>query len=308
MMTLFSRIKGRKGRVTGTVQHTADVIPIRPNEPDAPDAGRMRVPACWRKITRGAGDVALTAVISAALTCLVLLVGVLLFGLAETGSAADWLAVVTNSIVAVGAVGAFIVARRWLPQLTTQEGYKEAIRLVNDHYISLSEDNRLLADAKQAKAYFDVLHDDVTTYNYGAYMEAVDPLTDSTSAAKTRQHTVARIAFRLNTYGLQFSDRYKTHLEHLEAAFRDTVHAAAQLESLLSSDLDILHRYTGLEGEDPHISGKVDVLWEERHTLKSDVDKTFERLQTHWYTMTTAHARIFTHKPAIGDLFVVRRR
>ena len=299
-MTLFSRIKGRKGRVAGTAQHAADVIPPRPNEPG--------VPACWRKIARGAGDVVLTAVISTALTCLVLLVGGLLFGLTETGSAADWLAVVTNSIVAVGAVGAFIVARRWLPQLTTQEGYKEAIRLVNDHYISLSEDNRLLSDAKQAKAYFDALHEGITTYNYGAYMEAVDPLTDSISEEKTRQDQMARIAFRLNTYSLKFSDRYKTSLEHLETAFRDTVHAAAQLDSLLSTDLDILHRVADLDSEDPHISEKVGVLWEERHALITDVDETFERLRRHWYAMTSAHARIFTHKPAIGDLFVVRRR
>lgn len=298
-MTLFSRIKGRKDRVTGTAQHAADVIPPRQNEPG--------VPACWRKITRGAGDVVLTAVISAALTCLVLLVGALLFGLTETGSAADWLAVVTNSIVAVGAVGAFIVARRWLPQLTTQEGYKEAIRLVNVHYISLSEDNRLWADAKQAKAYFDALHDNFKAHDCGAYMDAVDLLEDSANAETTRQDKVARIAFRLNTYGLQFSDRYKTHLEHLEAAFRDTVHAAVQLESLLSTDLEIQRRYEGLGGEDPHISEKVGVLWEERHALKTDVDETFERLRRHWYAMTSAHARIFTHKPAIGDLFVVRR-
>ncbi|CAI0932216.1 Uncharacterised protein [Serratia grimesii] len=128
MMTLFSRIKGRKGRVTGTVQHAADVIPPRPNEPG--------VTVCWRKIARGAGDVVLTAVISAALTCLVLLVGGLLFGLTETGSAADWLAVVTNSIVAAGAVGAFAsdstaALTELCEQLTAVEGYlrqNEALR------------------------------------------------------------------------------------------------------------------------------------------------------------------------------------
>lgn len=299
-MTLFSRIKGRKGRVAGTTQHAADVIPPRPNEPG--------VPACWRKIARGAGDVVLTTVISAALTCLVLLVGGLLFGLTETGSAADWLAVVTNSIVAVGAVGAFIVARRWLPQLTTQEGYKEAIRLVNDHYISLSEDNRLLSDAKLAKENFDALHDNFNAHKYAAYRQAVDPLTNSVSEEKTRQEQMARIAFRLNTYGLQFSDHYKTYLEQMEAAFRDTVHLACQLVSLLNTDLDIQRRYESLDGEDLHTSENVGELWEERYALKTKVDETFKRLQEQWYTMTSAHARIFTHKPAIGDLFVVRRR
>jgi hypothetical protein len=277
------------------------------SEPDTPvlvQAEQVRPPPSWRQRI---GEVALTAVISAALTCLVLLVVALLFGLKESGSAADWLAVVTNGVVAGGAVGAVIVARRWLPQLTTQEGYKEAIQLVNMHYIWLGQQNPLLKDAGWAMTRFNALQADFTAHDHSAYMETVDILENSVTKEKQRKDEVERIAFRLNTYGLQFSDRYKTRLEQLEGAFKNTVHAAATLASLLSDDLDIQRRYESMEAEDLHISGKVDVLWDERRALKTAVDQAFESLQTHWNQMASAHASIFTHEPAIGDLFQVRK-
>jgi hypothetical protein len=260
-------------------------------------------PSWWQRI----GEVALTAGISAALTCLVLLVVALLFGLKESGSAADWLAVVTNGVVAVGAVGAFVVARRWLPQLTTQEGYKEAIQLVNKHYIWLSYQNPLLKDAGWAMTRFNALQANFTAYCDGAYREAIDPLTVTVIAEKIRKDEVERIAFRLNTYGLQFSDRYKTRLERLERAFQNAVHAAATLDSHLQTDLGIQRRYNSIQPTDPQMAGKVSALQNERCALKTDVDQAYEALETHWNQMASVHASIFNHKPAIGDLFVVRR-
>jgi len=45
-MTLFSRIKGRKGRVTGTAQHAADVISPRQNEPGTLAQNSLRGRGC----------------------------------------------------------------------------------------------------------------------------------------------------------------------------------------------------------------------------------------------------------------------
>ncbi len=194
-MTLFSRIKGRKGRVAGTTQHAADVISPRPNEPG--------VPACWRKIARGAGDIVLTAVISAALTCLVLLVGCLLFGLTETGSAADWLATVFNAIVAVAAGGTFIVARSWLPQLTTQEGYKLAIELVNDHYLGLVPQKSLLKNTSLVFAYICQLQDGENRPGTPVcHEDAIKVLEQSLQEQETKWDTMEQIRRRLGTYGL----------------------------------------------------------------------------------------------------------
>ncbi|MEN0569821.1 hypothetical protein AAIG30_11355 [Serratia nevei] len=278
------------------------------SEPDTPvpvQAAQVRPPPSWRQRI---GEVALTAVISAALTCFMLLVVALLFGLKESGSAADWLAVVTNGVVAVGAVGAFVVARRWLPQLTTQEGYKEAIQLVNKHYIWLGHQNPLLKDAGWAMTRFNALQADFNAYGYDAYQEAIAPLATSVNNQKNRKDEVERIAFRLNTYGLQFSDRYKTRLEQLEGAFQNTVHAAATLRSHLRTDLNIQHRYHSLHPKNLQTVGTISDLHDERVALKTDVDQAYKALETFWNQMASAHASIFNHKPAIGDLFVVRRR
>ncbi|BBV79284.1 TPA: hypothetical protein R8G53_005590 [Citrobacter braakii] len=78
--------------------------------------------------------------------CLSVLVFILFYQVKNTGSAADWIASLANASMAVTAVLAFKVARSWLPQLTTQEGYKLAIELVNDHYIWLGMQNSVLTD------------------------------------------------------------------------------------------------------------------------------------------------------------------
>ncbi|MDX7081726.1 hypothetical protein [Serratia marcescens] len=275
-----------------------------PAPPVPVQAAQVCPPPSWRQRI---GEVALTAVISAALTCLMLLVVALLFGLKESGSAADWLAVVTNGIVAVGAVGAFVVARRWLPQLTTQEGYKEAIQLVNKHYIWLGHQNSLLKDAGWAMTRFNELQADFNAYDYDAYQKAIAPLATSVNKEKLRKDEMERIAFRLNTYGLQFSDQYKTRLEQLEGAFQNTVHAAATLRSHLQTDLNIQHRYHSLHSTNLQIVGTVSDLHDERVALKTDVDQAYKALETLWNQMASDHASIFNHKPAIGDLFVVRR-
>lgn len=83
----------------------------------------------------------ITGVTSAGVVCLFVLTVVLFCQVAETGSAADWVASVANIMMAITAALAFIVARNWLPQLTTQEGYKLAIRLVNEYVLPLDKTN-----------------------------------------------------------------------------------------------------------------------------------------------------------------------
>ncbi|EKS6156611.1 hypothetical protein QCB07_004837 [Salmonella enterica] len=68
----------------------------------------------------------ITDTASAVAAYLFVLAVVLFCQLTDTGSAADWIASVANTVMAITAIFAFIVARNWLPQLTTQEGYKLA--------------------------------------------------------------------------------------------------------------------------------------------------------------------------------------
>ncbi|MEQ9887227.1 hypothetical protein ABRP55_11795 [Pectobacterium zantedeschiae] len=85
---------------------------------------------------------------AAAGTALLILLVVLGHDLIRTGSAADWIAAIANVAMAITAVLAFVVARSWLPQLTTQEGYKLAIQLVNTDVLALGEDNPLKRDVR----------------------------------------------------------------------------------------------------------------------------------------------------------------
>lgn len=101
----------------------------------------------------------ITGAASAGVACLLVLSVVLFCQVAETGSAADWIASVANVAMAITAVLAFIVARSWLPQLTTQEGYKLAIRLVNEDVLALDETNRFRQNVHDVVAEFLSLSD-----------------------------------------------------------------------------------------------------------------------------------------------------
>ncbi len=300
MMTLFSRIKGRQGRVAGTAQHAADVIPPRPNEPG--------VPACWRKIiARGAGDVVLTAVISTALTCLVLLVGGLLFGLAQTGSAADWLATVFNGIVAVTAVGAFIVARSWLPQLTTQEGYKLAIELVNDHYLGLVPQKSLLTNIRLVFEYICQRQDGENRPGTPVcHEDAIKVLEQSLQEQKSKQDTMEQIRRRLATYGLHEASPVRAHFEALDRTYRDMCQAAAMFGPILdkmNETLKVISDYKPNSG-----MMYLEPIDEKLLTYRGKAEQVYKMLETSYAQMQKAYDELFCSYPAIGDLFVVRRR
>lgn len=68
----------------------------------------------------------------------------------KNGDVAAWVSMLFNGVMATAAVGAYLTARKWVPQLTTQEGYKVAICLVNEHYIYLGIQNPLLRSTNQA--------------------------------------------------------------------------------------------------------------------------------------------------------------
>lgn len=130
-------------------------------------------PSYWRKWIY---DVLFTAVSAAAGTALLVAVIVLVNDLRLTGSAADWLAAVCNAVVAAAAVGAFLVARSWLPQLTTLEGYKEALKLVNELFSQLITNYPLLSPAEQVMYHYREHQRNSPTPRLEPYREALNNL------------------------------------------------------------------------------------------------------------------------------------
>jgi len=269
-------------------------------------AAQPRQPAPWRLRLQRLIDVALTAAISAALTCLFLLVAALVFSLKESGSAADWLATLFNGVVAFAAVAAFFVARSWLPQLTTQEGYKLAIELVNDHYIWLGLQNNLLRNVGLPLAYIRHLQDGKTMSDSAVSYEGVmESLEQTILDHKVRLDTIDMIRFRLATYGLYEADPVRASFQALDSAYRDACDAAGQLRLILLGMNKTLNRVPGYKPDSGMMS------WEPIDEIllkhRNDAQQTYEALSHHYSRMQKAHGELFNSKPTIGKLFRVRK-
>lgn len=253
-----------------------------------------------------AGEIVLTAVVSATTSCLFILVVVLLFGLKESGSAADWLATLFNGVVAISAVAAFMVARSWLPQLTTQEGYKLAIELVNDHYIWLGPQNDLLKGAGLTFTHIRSLKDgDSRAVSKDSNFLIKSGLKLGLLAHKTRRDTMENIRTRLGTYGLENATPVHARFQTLDRAYRDACDAMASFEPILGEVDKILSKYPGYEP----CSGKD--IWK---TVDNEILIQFENaeiiygtLQNKYSEMLLTYSEIFSTRPNIGKLFKVRK-
>jgi hypothetical protein len=251
------------------------------------------------------GDVALTAAISAALTCLFLLVVSLLFGLKESGSAADWLATLFNGVVAIAAVAAFIVARSWLAQLTTQEGYKTAIQLVNDQYIQLGEYHRPAAAVEKAMSEFDKCAIAGPIGNLDSYNEAIRILTIELQNARLNWEEIKNFRFCLDTYGLTEAPRYKADLETMVAAFEASLPLGEGLLTSLTSDN---RRRLAAKVKPGLFTSDGEENWRTR--LAADGQKLgadYEIYKAAISKMRVVHAKVFSDHPPIGKLFKVRK-
>nr|WP_261905556.1 hypothetical protein [Escherichia coli]CAH8250733.1 Uncharacterised protein [Escherichia coli] len=88
-----------------------------------------------------------------AVTCAAIILLGTVLGQAVKKGAAAWLSMLFNGVMALAAVRDYLTARKWVPQLTTQEGYKVAISLVNEEYIYLGMQNPLLSEAGRLMSY-----------------------------------------------------------------------------------------------------------------------------------------------------------
>lgn len=104
-----------------------------------------------------------------------------------------------DGVMAVTAIAAFVVARSWLPQLTTQEGYKLAIRLVNEEVLALDSDNQLKQQLHNAVQKFSVLRHREKLTRGEAVLAELSAVTD---AAEKRHRAIRRLEKQMATYGL----------------------------------------------------------------------------------------------------------
>lgn len=248
----------------------------------------------------------LTGAASALLTCLFMLVAALVYRLADTGSAADWIISVANTVMAATAIAAFLVARSWLPQMTTQEGYKLAIELVNDHYLWLGQQNSLLESADRVLMLIRHRQDGKPMPGPAvSEAEVLESLLQTLQEHKTRRDTMQQIRFRLGTYGLHEAYPVRDRFQGLNDAYQETCGAADALGKIVAEMNELLklvpHYKPGsgmmhLEPIDEKLLGwrnvaeKIDIRMREQHAH-----------------MLQIHHDLFGSNPAIGNLFKVRK-
>jgi len=238
--------------------------------------------------------------------CLSVLIFILFYQVKNTGSAAEWIASVANASMAVTAVLVFKVARSWLPQLTTQEGYKLAIELVNDHYIWLGPQNNLLRKAGWSMAYICHLQDGKTMEGSTvSYEDVIASLNTVLIEHKNRRDTMEKIRFRLGTYGLCEAPTIRARFEVLDGAYFKACDAASTLREILTEMKNILTLVpTYKPGSGMMFNEPVD---EKLMLNRNHAEQIYEKLSENYSLMLNTYSELFSAHPSIGKLFEVRK-
>lgn len=237
------------------------------------------------------------------ISCLFVLAAVLFYELSDTGSPADWIASIANAAMAVTAVLAFNAARSWLPQLKIQEGYKEAIRLVNEQYIQLGADNPLSQPVEAVIQAFRVLNTNSTSGSLGTYIEALNDLGVYLHGAEETLQDIRQTQFRLNTYGLTIHRNYASSVAGMTTAFEHALQSAWWLCELLTKDASLrcqAHtpppRYNSLNW--PAIT-----LGVKKAQTAANVETQYLNVTQYLDAMMAAHSAVFNQHPSVGHLF-----
>lgn len=251
-------------------------------------------------------DHLITGAASAGVACLFVLAVVLFYQVAETGSAADWVASVANAVMAITAVFAFIVARSWLPQLTTQEGYKLAIELVNEHYIWLGMQNSVMTDVTRPVLYIQHQFDRVSFTGSPEVSagELIKALEQALLMHKTRRDRMAQIRLRLDTYGLRVTRAYADRFQALDRAYMNASDAAASILQTLKETNEFSKTYPSNDSTLMVQGAMVRQIYLPLYRAAQEKSLV---IQYEFTQMVKIHGDIFSCRPSIGKLFKVKK-
>lgn len=224
---------------------------------------------------------------------------------------AEWLSALLNLVMAGAAVAAFLTARSWLPQLTTQEGYRLAIDLVNKEFIWLGIQNPLLPDTSSLVTAAEQLFLVSGCRSHReAFENAITRLEKTVLDNKKRLDRIDMAMFQMRTYGLQVEDNKSASMNTMLQAFRESVSGASDLLAI------VRHYQTVREREmSKPISHSVPGEAESRKEIMKTSDRealdkvndTLKILAASWNTMVLSQGTFTGDDHRIAKLFVVRR-
>lgn len=225
----------------------------------------------------------------------------------KNGDTAAWLSMLFNAVMATAAVGAYLTARKWVPQLTTQEGYKVAISLVNEEYIYLGIQNPLLSEAGRLMSCYNECLQDPRHISKDDYARKIGALSGAVFREKKRKDSIEQAEFRLRTYGLYEDPAYADSLQAMKQSFTDSIDAARTLEALLLGDLEFQKKLDDLDGLSANIVTDMEKLSEGRAALKDAIEKAYSNLERKWNDMVILQKAVFNAHPPIGELYAVQK-
>lgn len=225
----------------------------------------------------------------------------------KNGDTAAWLSMLFNGVMATAAVGAYLTARKWVPQLTTQEGYKEAIILVNDHYMYLGKLNPLLTGAQPAMYCYRGLQKTSSHSSTEDYSVTIDVLINAILQEQERQDRIEQAEFRLRTYGLYDSPDYAEALAGLKSAFTGSIAAAKTLLAMLQADREMQKKLEDTDNPSMRAMEDIARILHARQRLNASTESAYVHLCRKWDDMVARQGAIFKLHPPVGELFSVRK-
>ncbi|MEZ6878777.1 hypothetical protein [Enterobacter sp. KBR-315C3_2022] len=228
----------------------------------------------------------------------------------KNSDTAAWLSMIFNGVMATAAVGAFLTARKWLPQLTMQEGYREAITLVNELILPLEDWESMYGCLMRLDQTSNTLHQGgQPRYNRQLEFSQLE-----TAFEKLNKKTESiRLQFRrLATFGLAGSARYEKQLVELENAYRSTLKTAERLEERLREDFHLHSQYQAVREQYSYINNASKrnqvqaskVTWGASANLVKDAWDIFD--ESYNRTMEI-YKKLFDDRPTVAELFEVRK-
>ncbi|BBJ64727.1 hypothetical protein SAMN05216502_101125 [Citrobacter amalonaticus] len=243
-----------------------------------------------------------------AVVAFAILILIILFGQTVKDSGpAEWLSAVLNLVMAGAAVAAYLTARSWLPQLTTQEGYREAIALVNEQYIHLGPLNTLTPAAEKAMNAFQKHNETKRGDDLEAYTEAVNELILHLITAESVQQSIREIRFRLNTYGLKPAEPYAAKIEAMSTAFDKVRGVGGWLVNLLTENVTSHYQVRKPSLRNYDVNYEALILDMKKAETQETIESLYKRFTAVQKEMVDCHDAIFAGKPPIGELFTVRK-
>ncbi|QHP82784.1 hypothetical protein EO763_23100 (plasmid) [Pectobacterium odoriferum] len=222
----------------------------------------------------------------------------------KNSDVAAWLSMLFNAVMAFAAVGALLTARKWLPQMTTQEGYKLAITLVNEHYICLGPENSILRDVELPVRYICHQVDRRSMGDSTATIEQLIPALEQAIRQHTaRQDAMNQVRIQLGTYGLCEADAFYDRFKTLDHAYMKASDAAAEILKRLKNTQETRKLYPSTDSP-LHSQQLARELY-----VKDMVEACglFEVVKAQFDLMVSTHKDMFSQHPAIGELFSVKK-